>query len=163
MTENASLAWKLGIAGISMMTAIGVYIFARANPPCLFEPFNTTNSFSTDLTWLFGSAPSLFYTLSIGLLIGACTTTRFSAILHCLLWISLALILELSQQAEIVGLFLGSPLEPDSYSVWGVARLYWSRGAFDPIDLIATIVGGLLALGLLASSAIGRIYEPGSQ
>lgn len=140
------------MAGISMMIAIGVYVFARTNPPCIFEPFNTTNSLSTDLTWLFGSAPSLFYTLSIGLLLGACTATRFSAVLHCLLWICLALILEVSQQAEIAGLFFGSPLGLDSNSVWGVARHYWSRGVFDPIDLVATIVGGLLALGLLSYS-----------
>jgi hypothetical protein len=37
-----------------------------------------------------------------------------------------------------------------SDSIWTLIGPYWSRGVFDPLDLFATLMGGGIALFLLA-------------
>ena len=149
MTGKAPLAWRFVIASLSLLAAVAVYSFARFHPPELLESFRATNPILAAQTALFGSVPSLFYTLSIGLLVGACAPTFLGAKLHCLSWIFLALILELSQYptlAEPVSNWLVIVLPELSGEI---VRPYWTRGVFDPLDLLATLVGGYIALALL--------------
>ena len=99
---------------------------------------------------MFGSAPSFFYTLSIGLLVGAASSNFSAARIHCLAWTAIALLLELAQHAivadQVTG-FLGRLL-PET--VMNIIGPYWTRGIFDPLDLLATFIGGLLALVILS-------------
>jgi len=149
MIRNSPLTWRLGIASLSLLIAIAVYCFARLYPPLLFESIKATSQILASQTGIFGSAPSLFYTLSIGLLVGACAPTLWGARLHCLLWITLAGFLEMSQLPTLsrpLSTWLASILPETS---WEIVRPYWARGAFDPLDMLATLMGGLIALLLL--------------
>lgn len=150
MTRNTSLLFTLGIGFFSLMIAVMVYIFARIYPPELLTSLHAPNVYLGPYTGLFGSAPSLWYTLALGLLIGACASSHVSARVHCLVWIGLAMLLELSQAriiAEPIGAWASESL-PES--IWTIAESYWTRGVFDPLDLLATIVGGAIAIVLLA-------------
>lgn len=143
------LNWRLAIASIALFAAVAVYLFTRLNPPALLEPFQVLSTLSGAQAGLFGNAPSFLYTLSFGLLIGVCASTQSSARRHCLSWTGLALVLELSQ-AEIsvasISVLLAEIL-PDSS--WQFVNSYWTRGVFDPLDLLATLLGGAIALAML--------------
>ena len=156
MTGKAPLAWRFVITSLSLLAAVAVYSFARFHPPELVESFRATNSILAAQTALFGSAPSLFYTLSIGLFIGTCASTLKDARFHCFSWIALAMLLELSQFstfAEPISNWLATVL-PESG--WEIVRPYWIRGVFDPLDLLATLVGGCIALALLSQLPTGN-------
>lgn len=142
--------WKIGVAGLALAAAVGVYILVRLNPPGLLAPFQVTSSLLGTQPGLFGSAPALFYTLSIGLFIGVLASTPSSGQLHCMIWVALALCLEITQAS-----FVATPLAtwlsemlPDA--VWELIGPYWTRGVFDPYDLIATVLGGAIAMIILA-------------
>lgn len=140
---------RAGIACLSVLVAVSIYCFARLYPPTLLEPFQSTLPVLATQTFLFGSAPSLFYTLSIGLLVGACASSLSGARLHCTLWIGMAVCLELSQFpaiAEPLGTLLTGTL---SGSTWELVGPYWTRGVFDQLDLVATVLGGFIALAVL--------------
>ena len=149
MTKNTSMAWKIGTAVIALLMVVAVYLFVRLNPPALLEPFQITNSLLGAQPDFFGSAPSLFYTLSIGLLIGVFASTSASAKLHCLIWIGLALCLEISQASIIAGPLTSWLSTTLPNSAWELFGPYWANGVFDPFDLLATIVGGVIALAVL--------------
>lgn len=137
------------IASFSLLAAFAVYCFMRIYPPEILTPLLATSSNLSSYTGISGSAPSFFYTLSIGLLVGVCASTLLSATRHCLLWVALALSLEMSQHpslAETISNWLATVV-PESG--WEIVGPYWTRGVFDPWDLIATLVGGLIALVLL--------------
>ena len=97
---------------------------------------------------LFGSAPSLFYTLTIGLLLGVISADHGRGQLHCLTWTGIALMLELTQIPHIAGLFV-AVIESFPGFVADLVTPYWATGTFDPVDLLATLVGGMTALGIL--------------
>lgn len=152
MNCGKALVWRFGIASTALLAAIAVYCLTRINPPELLAPFQATNSIFTDQTGLFGSAPSFLYTLAIGLIIGTCASTEASARMHCLIWIGLALLLEISQHpviAEPLASWLAVTL---NVTTWEIIGPYWHRGAFDPLDLIATAGGGLIAFAILTHS-----------
>ncbi len=107
-------------------------------------------------TGFFGSAPSLFYAISIGLLVGICSSTPNSARLHCLLWIGVTLFLELSQHPIIAEPLVTLLAETLSESTWKLVGPYWTRGAFDQLDMLASVIGGSIALAMLT-------YLPGEQ
>jgi hypothetical protein len=69
--------------------------------------------------------------------------------LHCLVWIGLALCLEISQASIIAKPLVSwlSAILPDS--TWELVGPYWANGVFDPVDLLATMVGGVIALAVL--------------
>ena len=158
MTRNTSLIWRLSVASLSMLAAVAVYSFARIYPPEILEPLQATSAELTSQAGIFGSAPSFFYTLSLGLVIGACASSKSSARFHCLIWIGLALFLELSQH----------PVIAESISDWTRINLptaistlidpYWSRGIFDPLDLLASLLGGSIALYLLTLLLLGKSH-----
>ena len=149
MIKNTSLAWSLGIACLSLLTAIAVYSFARFQPPAPIEPFKATHSMLAAQTVIFGSAPSFFYTLALGLFTGACALSLTQARLYCLLWVGLALCLEISQHS-IFAEFISDWIMTDfSDSIRVLIGPYWARGVFDPLDLLATLTGGGIALYLL--------------
>ena len=150
MVRNALLSWRLGIASLSLLAAIAVYYFARIYPPDVLEPFHVTGTDLEAYTGIFGSAPSFFYTLALGLIIGVCASNRSSARFHCLMWIGLCLALELTQHPSlsvIFSIWLSGVLPAAGWSLIGP---YWIRGVFDPLDLFATLVGGNIALVLLS-------------
>jgi hypothetical protein len=105
MIWRKPLTWRLGVAAGAFFAAVAVYLFTRLNLPALLEPFQVTSALSGAYTDLFGSAPSLLYTLSIGLLIGVCASTPVSGRMHCIAWIVLAFCLEVSQAPGISAMF----------------------------------------------------------
>jgi hypothetical protein len=156
MTKNTSLAWSLGIACLSLLTAIAVYNFARFQPPALIEPFKVTNSMLAAQTLVFGSAPSFFYTLALGLFTGVCALSLTQARLYCLLWVGLALCLEISQHVVFAEFISNWIMADFSDSTRALIGPYWARGVFDPLDLLATLMGGGIALYLLTRFGIGE-------
>jgi len=149
MTRNALLIWRLGIAILSLLAAVAVYCFARIYPPEILTPIQAANTELAAQIAVFGSAPSFFYTLALGLFISACASTLTNARVHCLVWIGLAICLELTQHpvvSEHFSTWLAAIL---SESSWELIGPYWTRGTFDQLDLIATLIGGFIALALL--------------
>lgn len=149
MIKNTSLAWSLGIACLALLTAIAVYSFARFQPPALIEPLKVTNSMLAAQTVVFGSAPSFFYTLALGLFTGVCALSLAQARLYCLLWVGLALCLEISQHVVFAEFISDWIMTDFSDSIRVLIGPYWARGVFDPLDLLATLTGGGIALYLL--------------
>lgn len=157
--NNLYLAAILGIACLALLAALSVYLFARPSPPDLIAGLHWRSDWLTDYSAYLNSAPSLFYTLAIGLLIGICVSTRSAALRHCALWIGLVACLELTQAPLIAaGLadWLGAILPA---SVWGAFGPYWQRGVFDPLDLLATFAGGAAAILLLSRFSTERPDE----
>ena len=149
MTRNTLLFAGYGIVVLSLLAGIAVYLFARVYPPEILASFQLTDPDLVRRIGIFGSAPSFFYTLALGLLIGVCAPTLTSARVHCLAWTGLALCLELSQHPGIAGPVYTwlSDISPESIREF--IGPYWSRGVFDPLDLLATLLGGAIALILL--------------
>ncbi|MCG6888529.1 MAG: hypothetical protein LJE92_02990 [Gammaproteobacteria bacterium] len=144
------MRWRLGIAAVSLSAAVAVYCLARYYPPALLEPLRATQSILAARPELFGSLPSLFYMLAMGLLVGSCAATPGGARLHCALWIGIGLVLELTQH-PLVAAPLSSWIPAIlGDSVWTLIGPYWLHGTFDPADLLATVVGGASALAILA-------------
>ena len=156
MTKNTSLTWSLGIACLSLLAAIAVYSFARFQPPAPIEPFKATHSILAAQTLVFGSAPSFFYTLALGLFTGFCALSLTHARLYCLLWVGLALCLEISQHSIFAEFISDLITMGRSDSIQALIGPYWARGVFDPLDLLATLMGGGVALYLLTRFAIGE-------
>ena len=114
------------------------------------KPLQATQSILAARPELFGSLPSLFYILAMGLLLGSCATTPAGSRLHCSLWIGLGIALEFTQH-PLIAMPLSSWLPVVmGDSVWTLTGSYWLHGTFDPADLIATVVGGAIALAILA-------------
>lgn len=148
------MAWnskfiRLGIASLALLAALAVYCFARIYPPDILNPFLATSNDLASHSGIFGSAPSLFYTLSLGLVIGVCASSHSSARFHCLMWMGLCLVLEILQHPIFSAPFSSWLSGVLAESSWNLIGPYWIRGVFDPIDLIATLMGGLIALALI--------------
>ena len=156
MTRNKLLVFKLGVASLSLFAAALVYSFARIYPPEILASIQATHLGLVTQTEIFGSAPSFFYTLALGLFIGFCASTKMSGRLHCLLWIAIALCLELLQHRLISYPLVSSLTELLSESTWELVGPYWTRGTFDQLDLLASVIGGSIAMALLT-------YTPGEQ
>jgi hypothetical protein len=141
---------------VSLLAAVAVYLFARIHPPEILLPLR---AFSTDLASyqnLSGSAPSAFYTLALGLLAGACASNLSSAKFYCSTWIALALCLELSQHPIIAESISSWASSNFPNSIWVLIGPYWVRGVFDPLDLVATMLGGGIAVYLLSQFALEK-------
>lgn len=149
VVRNSKLFSRLIIACLSLIAAISVYFFARIHPPEVLIPFAAASSSLVPHTNIFGSAPSFFYTLALGLLVGLCASSHSSARFHCITWIGLALFLEFTQHRFIAGFILDwiNTSLPESIRV--TIGPYWANGAFDALDLLATLMGGGVALYLL--------------
>jgi hypothetical protein len=150
MNVSTTLPARLAIAALSLSAAVAVYCLAREYPPVLLAPLRATWSALAAHPAVFACLPSLFFTLAMGLLIGACAATPAGARLHCTLWIALALLLELTQHPVIAGPASGWLAAFLGDSLWRLIGPYWMRGTFDPADLFATLAGGSIALLLLA-------------
>jgi hypothetical protein len=158
MNWNAALSWRLGTASLALLAAVAVYCFVRLNPPALLQPFQVTHALPQMGSSLFGSAPSFLYTLAFGLFIGSGAATLSRARLHCLLWITLALVLELSQASIIARPLAAWLTQILPGTAWELVGPYWLHGVFDPFDLLATLAGGALALKLLTPPSPGETY-----
>lgn len=159
VNNKAYSAAKLGIACLAMLVAVSVYVFARPSPPALVSGLHWRVDWLTDYAVFLNSAPSLFYTLALGLIIGICAATRRASLRHCALWIGLAASLELTQAPVVAGRiadWLGSILPA---SAWGAIGPYWQRGVFDPLDLLATFAGGAAALLLLSRLSADKAHD----
>jgi hypothetical protein len=149
MVCKKTLFWRFGIAGTALLAAVAVYCLARIYPPELLTPFQSTIPILAEQAGLFGSAPSFLYIFAIGLIVGSCASTPVSARTHCLIWLGLALLLEISQHPIIAKPLSSWLADTLSISIWVVIEAYWERGVFDPLDMIATVAGGLVALTTL--------------
>jgi hypothetical protein len=159
MNASKALFWRSGIAAMALLAAVAIYCLARIYPPQLLTPYKITIPILAGQTGLFGSAPSFFYTLAIGLIVGACASSPISAKLHCLNWLGLAVLLEISQHPMVVKHLASRLADTLSVSTWEMISPYWNRGVFDPLDLIATVAGGLTALALLTYFPTGFANE----
>lgn len=159
MNCEKTMFWRFGIAGTTLTAALAVYCLARIYPPELLAPFRATSPILAAQTGLFGSAPSFFYTLAVGLLIGAFASSPTAARWHCLNWLGLALLLEISQYPDIAKPLVSWLANTLSGSTWEIISPYWNRGVFDLQDIIATIAGGLIALTLPTYITAGHSDE----
>ena len=155
MTRNTLNISGIGIACISISLAIAVYMFLRADLPVLLEPFQPSHKSSLANAALFGSAPSLLYTLSIGVLLGTIAPNPAAARFHCLGWTAIALLLEVTQHAVFARPVIGVLTNYFPDPIIRIVGPYWSRGVFDPLDLLATLIGGILALVIVSRLASG--------
>lgn len=144
------------IAGISLLGVVIAYLFIRSNPPEILAPFQTISTVFATNSAIFGGAPSFFCTLAFGLAIGACTSICSTARIHCLSWIGLVLGLESSQQPVVAEDFSGWITTNFSDSISTPIGPYWTRGVFDPLDLPATLMGGVFALFLITRSPLEK-------
>jgi hypothetical protein len=159
MNRGNALLSRLGIAATALLAAVAIYCLARIYPPQLLTPYQITIPILAGQTGLFGSAPSFFYTLAIGLIVGTCAASPTSAKLHCLNWLGLAVLLEISQHPMVVKHLASWLADSSPISTWEMISPYWNRGVFDPLDLIATVAGGLIALALLTYFPTGFANE----
>lgn len=148
MSKSGNTTLRLGIAASSLTLALAVYVFAREYPPAIIESLQIPAPWLLEHGRLFGSAPSLFYTLAFGLLLGVISAEPRRGQLHCLVWTAIALLLELTQAPEVAGTFIAAfdrlpPVAAD------LLTPYWKNGTFDPVDLLATLLGGASAWGVL--------------
>ncbi len=148
MSKNHIPLWRLGIAASSLALALAVYVFAREHPPSIVTSLQAPNPWLLAHGHLFDSAPSLFYTLAIGLLLGAVSTGRRRGQLHCMIWTGIALLLELTQAPGVAATFIAATGQLPIF-VANLIMPYWANGTFDPIDLLAVLLGGTTALVLL--------------
>ena len=149
MRGNTSFDTRHGIACLALLAGVAVYGFTRVNPPALLADLLPESAFLSTHTGLFGSAPSLFYTLAVGLLLGSFATSLAAGRWHCLAWTVLALGFELTQLASIATPLADLLATALPAVVMELIGPYWTRGVFDPSDLLATVIGGTLALVLL--------------
>ena len=128
-----------------MAAAVAVYDLARAYPPAILAAFQVSDRLVPLPAWLRGSAPSFFFTLSIGVLVGiAAGPDRTGR--HVFRWLAIVLGLEFAQLpffADGAAAFLAAAL-PDTG--WHVIATYWTAGTFDFFDIAAAVGGGWLAL-----------------
>lgn len=148
MIKVNSPYWRLGIAASSLALALAVYVFAREYPPAIVAPIQAPNPLLLEHGRLFGSAPSLFYTLAIGLLLGVTSADHGRGQLHCLIWTGIALMLELTQIPHIASTCVALSENLPRF-VADLITPYWAKGTFDLADLLATLLGGMTALGIL--------------
>ena len=143
------------IASSALLAAIAVYCFARSQPPALFPQPGSMLGLATLDGELFGSAPSFFYTLALGLFIGLAAPSAKAARSSCLMWIVLSLCLELSQLPVLSYALVEWLQAPVPGWAWDLVGPYWTRGVFDPFDLLATLVGGFIAMNILCGFSGG--------
>jgi len=153
MLLNKTISWRLASALAALSAAVAVYCLARAQPPALLQPLQATQAALLAHPGLFGSLPSLLFTLAMGLLLGACANSRSAAMLHCSLWTGLALLLELTQHPLIATPLAARLPRFFNDSIWATIGPYWTRGIFDPVDILATLAGGSIALLLIARTS----------
>jgi hypothetical protein len=150
MFRKTLLDWRFAVAILCIGAAVSVYLFARVSPPEILKPLAAPSNNQVAFTGVFDSAPSFFYTLGFGLIVGRFASNDLSAKIHCLVWIGMAVLLEVSQArffAETIVDWLPNLL---AERIWAIAAPYWIRGVFDPIDLVATVAGGIIALAILS-------------
>jgi hypothetical protein len=153
MALNKAVSWRLASAVIALSAAVAVYSLARLQPPALLQPLKATQTALLAHPGLFGSLPSLLFTLAMGLLLAVFAGSPAAARLHCSLWTGLALLLELTQH-PLVAAPLADRLPGFVHeSIWATIGPYWTRGVFDPVDLLATLAGGAIALLLIATTS----------
>ncbi len=140
---------KYGIAATSLTIAIAVYALARENVPSALSPLHSPHAWLVEHSHLFGSAPSFLYTFAITLLLGVVSSKRGGARLHCMVWIGIAMMLEITQLPGISETLANSTTSVLPQQISGLILPYWTHGVFDPVDLLATLLGGVLAMTLL--------------
>jgi hypothetical protein len=142
--------WGWVVASTALLAAVSVYCLARFHPPTLLAPFKATSSTLAAQTDLFGSAPSFLYTFAVGLILGLCASTQAAALLHCKVWLGLSLILEVSQQSVLATPLIEWISNGSGVPGRGFILPFWRHGAFDALDVVATVAGGLSALTVFA-------------
>lgn len=148
MSNTGHSLLRLGIAASSLALALAVYVFAREHPPAIMAPIQAPAPWLLEHSRLFDSAPSLFYTLAFGLLLGVVSRERSRGQLHCLAWTGIALLLELTQAPGIAGAFIAATDRLPLF-IANLIAPYWATGTFDPVDLLAVLLGGATAWGVL--------------
>ena len=161
MPTSRNQAWIVVCASLSI--GIAVYCLARANPPEIFTSIRATSDHLVAMSATFGSAPSFFYTLALGLLILMSAPSRGSVKLHFIAWTGLCLLLEVSQYPTISMWISGRLSNLIFESGLDLFGHYWLRGVFDPLDLLATFAGGLVAFVLAMQLPFAGSYANGEK
>ena len=159
MTSRESLNWKLFAASIAMLIALGTYLFARVYPPAILAPLSATNISPVDALAFWDWAPSFLYSFSLCLLIGCVVQTSKLATQHCVIWILLTLILEISQYPSLATQIVKSFENIVPETGWIVLAPYWVNGTFDPLDILATVAGGGLSLTIIIFLQRGKVSD----
>ena len=159
MTGSKTLIWGFCIASWALLAAVAVYCFARVYPPEILSQYNATYSVLAAHTGFLGSAPSFFYTLAFGVFIGASAPSLTAARWHCLVWVTLVICLELSQQSTFSRPLIEGMAGLMPESIWQLVEPYWTRGIFDILDLLATLAGGYVAILILSYIPRGHKNE----
>lgn len=145
MASRRFISRSATAAGLILALAVSVYWLGRAYPPELVGALPTLPLPRPAPSALLGSAPSLLFTLGIGLLLGAVSANAAAARRHLLCWTALAAGLELAQHPLLAGPFAALLQDGLPHGAWRFMQAYWMRGVFDPLDLFACLAGGLLA------------------
>ena len=153
------LICKVVIATLALIAPIAIYCSVRIYPPGLLSSFQTAHTIPVAQNGFFGSAPSFFFTLSIGVLVGSCASSLSSAKMHCFLWTTIALSLELSQHPTIAKPIATLLVDYLSASIGEFVRPYFLLGVFDHLDLLASVVGGIVAFLILHNMSTIRPLE----
>lgn len=154
-----ALAW--GLAALAL--GVTVYLLARPAGSTLLS----ANTWSLAdwgrpmlpaLLPLTGSLPTLCHTMAFSLL-GAVTlgSSRRGLLASTTVWLALGTAFEVLQHPAVAGALLSAPPPTDTPLAGGLALLthYAHAGTFDPLDLLAVLIGAGLAY------LVGRSSLPG--
>lgn len=170
--RNAGVCYSSGrnlslglLACLVLVVGSAVYVLDRGSGSIAFLPPGWTGVghpgavFGPVGQWL----PSLAHSFAFGLLLGIWPRRQSLRVMACLAWTLIAVAFELGQLPAVshaAGALLAGPLSQLPFAEAVSASL--RHGRFDLLDLVATLVGGALAIGLLIRSPdLPRRTAPG--
>lgn len=126
-----------------------VYVFFRSPGTAYFVPeaFNLFGFFPPMFGKATNSLPVFSHVLALSLITGGLLSVRnYGAVFVCSSWLLIELLFEIGQHPRISPWVIETI--PDWFSeLWllDATRSYFADGTFDPIDLLAIVIGALTA------------------
>lgn len=136
---------------ISFMLGSSVYLFDRPAGSWGVADLSLANIRALDIFGALGyNLPSFFHALAFSLLtVAAGRYSLKQARVVCLGWLVIHFIFELGQNSIMSGKLASIIRQIGDYQFSERSALYFERGVFDPLDIIASIMGVSLAYGLI--------------